>query len=365
VKTLGLTHGSSVIALGISAQTLADISKPPRSEEPLFPPYSLLYRLLFEYPELSPVKPPISMMDFTSFVEEKTGVRLGDTASIMLGQQKTWYYKAINGEALSPSASNLARLYMHIIENGKNLKSVRKKNKRVEGLDFVLNIVEREATSRGLDPATLWKKGTWPRNIPANNKNAALSSKKRRVWPTPVNTSDAITSISIQETKKFWPSGFNELSYIDMSYFYGVTQHRMIELAKKYENPLELPPNAALITRCLEVIEQEEMPFSVPSMLPSDIFKMFENQGIKDKYTAAVLLGIGGNNHKYMLRNNESNSYTLRLGYYIAEGCKRDAKFMSKYLKLVNKDAMARGMKDKEIFNTEAWPVQARTKKKE
>lgn len=341
INTLGLTNESAVIALGIASHTLANISKPPKSEQSLSPPYALLYRLLFEYPELCPVRPPISMMDFVTFVEQEAGVRLGGKASIMLGQQKTGYWKALRSQALSPAASNLAKLYMRIIKHG-------------EGLDFVYRIVEREALSRGVDLATLWRQGTWPRNIPSGYK-PKHGNRKRRVWPTPEDTSDAITSSSVQEIKKSWQSA-GELSYRDVSYFYGVTQHRMIDLAKIYENPLEISPNAALITRCLELIQEEDIPFPLPSLRPNEAFKLFEEQGVENKNTAAVLLGASGASHKSMLKNNDSNPYTLRLGYYIAKGCKMYSNFMSKYLEIANQEAMTRGMDDQQLFESKAWP---------
>ena len=336
---LKLTQGAAVIALGISGQTLSSLSQPARRGQQLSPSYSLLIRLLFKYPELSPVKPAIGMKDFTEFVSEHTGVDLGDSASIMLGQQKTWYYKAINGVKLSPASSNLARIYMAIIENG-------------GGLDRIRKLVELEALTRGLTPDQIWKKGTWARNFP----------DKAQKFDIPEDTSKAITSSTIKQLKT---EGINQLqlTYIDLSCLYGVTQHRMIQLTNDYPVPLQLPPNAALITRCLLTTPFKKLPFEIPALLPEDIFKEFKKRGISSPYTAAVMMGIGGSNYKNMLDNRNSNSYTLRLGYYIAEGCRRDPGFMAKYLDLVNEEALSRGMEDKEIFRKEGWPVVPISKK--
>ncbi|HAG71932.1 MAG TPA: hypothetical protein DCL66_06980 [Gammaproteobacteria bacterium] len=336
---LRLTQGAAVIATGISGQTLSLLSQNAKRDQQLSPPYSLLIRLLSKYPELSPVEPAIGMKDFTDFVSEHTGINLGDSASIMLGQQKTWYYKAINGSKLSPTSSNLARMYMSIIKNGGGLDSIRK-------------LVELEASTRGLTPDQIWKKGTWARNFPG----------KPPKFDTPEDTSKAITSRTIMQLKQHGVEG-PQNTYIDLSYIYGVTQHRMIQLTKEYGAPLQLPPNAALITRCLLTIPFKKIPFTVPSLLPEAIFKEFKKRGIPSPYTAAVMMGVGGSNYKNMLASRNSNSYTLRLGYYIAEGCKRDPGFMAKYINIVNEEAMSRGMEDKEIFRTEDWPVVPITKK--
>ena len=130
----------------------------------------------------------------------------------------------------------------------------------------------------------------------------------------------------------------------------------MIDLAKIYENPLEISPNAALITRCLELIQEEDIPFPLPSLRPNEAFKLFEEQGVENKNAAAVLLGASGVSHKIMLKNNDSNPYTRRLGYYIAEGCKMYSNFMSKYLEIANQEAMTRGMDDQQLFESKAWP---------
>ena len=338
LATLRLTQGAAVIATGISGQTLSSLSQPDKEDQQLSPPYSLLIRLLLKYPELSPVKPAIGMKDFTDFVSEHTGINLGDSASIMLGQQKTWYYKAINGSKLSPTSSNLARMYMAIIENG-------------GGLDTIRKLVELEASTRGLTPDQIWKKGTWARNFPG----------KPPKFDTPKDTSKAITSETIRGLKEDRGT-LRESTYIDLSYIYGVTQHRMIQLTKEYDVPLQLPPNAALITRCLLTIPFKKIPFTVPSLLPEAIFKEFKKHGITSPYTATVLMGVGGNNWVNMLATQSSNSFTLRLGYYIAEGCKKDPGFMAKYIDIVNEEAMSRGMEDKEIFRTEDWPVVPITK---
>ncbi len=335
LQKLNLSQGAAVIATGISGQTLSLLSQPKKKEQQLSPPYSLLIRLLLRYPELTPVKPPIGMKDFTNFVLENTGVRLGDSASVMLGQQKTWYYKAIHPRGkLSPTSSNLAIMYMSIIENGGGLDSIRK-------------LVELEASTRGLTPDQIWKKGTWARNFPG----------KPPKFDIPKDTSKAMTSRTLSELKQRGIRNGAQKTYIDLSYIYGVTQHRMIELTRAFPLPLELPPNSALITRFLLTTTIETLPFTVPSLLPVDIFKAFNKRGISSPYTAAVMMGVGGSNYKNMLRNNDSNSFTLRLGYYIAEGCKRDTGFMAKYIDIVNEEAMSRGMKDKEIFDTEEWPV--------
>jgi hypothetical protein len=345
LTTLRLTQGEAATATGISVQTLSSLSQPDKKDQQLSPPYSLLIRLLLKYPELSPVKPAICMKDFTDFVLEHTGINLGDSASIMLGQQKTWYYKAINGSKLNPASSNLARIYMSIIKNGDGLDGL-------DGLDSIRKLVELEASTRGLTPDQIWKKGTWARNFPG----------KPPKFDTPEDTSKAITSRTILQLQMHGVEG-RQNTCIDLGYIYGVTQHRMIQLTKEYDVPLQLPPNAALITRCLLTISFEKIPITLPSLLPEAIFKEFKKRGIPSPYTAAVMMGVGGSNYKNMLENRNSNSYTLRLGYYIAEGCKTDPGFMAKYIDIVNEEAMSRGMEDKEIFRTKNWPVVPITKK--
>lgn len=350
-RTLGLTQGGTVIATGISGQTLADLGSIKRENLQLSPSYSLVYRTLFAFPHLSPIKPAISMTDFTNFVQQHTGVSLGNEASILLGQQKTWYYKARMQAALSPAASNLALLYMHLIKSNKPLAGSRDKRSRSMGLDAARQIAEKEAHSRGLDPQILWKHGTWPRN--------KTLSESAQLYPVPVNTSDSITSEDVKRMlHTLSKDSKRELSYVDLSFFFGVTQHRMIELCKKYTRPLEIPPNIGLLVRCLEAIPKQELPFTFPAITPGEIFDVFAKCGLNNKQEVSVYLGLKGSNYRNMEEIGSTKSYTERLGYYIAEGCKLHPNFMSKYLELVNQEAMSRGMASGEIFETHLWPIE-------
>jgi hypothetical protein len=350
-RTLGLTQGGTVIATGISGQTLADLGSSKREDLQLSPSYSLVYRVLSAFPHLSPIKPPISMSDFTSFVRQHTGVSLGNEASILLGQQKTWYYKARMQAALSPAASNLALLYMHLIKSNKPLMGSRNKGSKCTGLDAARQIAEKEAHSRGLDRRILWKHGTWPRN--------KILSESAQLYPTPEDTSDSITSRDVKRMlHTLSKDSKRELSYIELSFFFGVTQHRMIELCKKYAHPLEIPPNTGLLVRCLEAIPEQELPFTLPTITPREVFDVFAKHGLSNKHEVSVYLGLKGSNHRNMEDLGSSKSYTERLGYYIAKGCKLDPGFMGKYLEIVNQDAMSRGMANGDIFKTHLWPIE-------
>ena len=152
---LNLTITQAMYLLGVSAKTYKAITDKNR-ESDVAPTYALLIRLLSTHQNLSVIPPRLTMAEFADFLHTSTGVFPRDHASIMLGQTKTWYFKAIrNGDDMSPVAVNLARMYMAKIER-----------EGYEALDEIRKTVEIEAESRGIEnPATIWTVGQWPRNI--------------------------------------------------------------------------------------------------------------------------------------------------------------------------------------------------------
>jgi hypothetical protein len=328
--------------LGVSAKTYKSITDKNR-ETDVAPSYSLLIRLLSKHQDLNVIPPKITMTEFAEFLYKKTGVIPRDHAAIMLGQTKTYYFKAIKSKEqdlppapMSPVAANLARMYMAKIER-----------EGYEALDEIRKTVEIEAESRGFAlPATIWRNGHWPRNIRGREPRHQVVNTNNK----PIVSKDIEILLKYRMNMDLLP---------DCAHLFGSDPNAMITVLTKNTKPLELSATHALITRFRMESKDWNNPL-IPKLKPDDIFDIFKRHGISPS-DADLLLGIKPNSVEQMLRIGKVTPIISRLAFFIERGLSTQKHFLESYKEIINEEAMALGLEHNQIFKDGKWP---RIKKK-
>lgn len=316
--------------LGVSAKTYKSISDKNR-ESDVAPTYALLIRLLSKHRDLSVIQPKLTMLEFAKFLQKKTGVIPRDHAAIMLGQTKTWYFKAIkNNENMSPVAVNLAHMYMAKIER-----------EGYEALDEIRKTVEIEAESRGIkNPATIWTVGQWPRNIRGREPRHQVVNTVNK----PILSKDIEMLLKYRMNIDLLP---------DCAHIYGTDPNAMITVMTKNTKPMELSASHALITRFMSENKDWYNP-TIPRLTPDEIFEIFREQGISPS-EADLMLGIKPNSVNQMLRVRKVTPAISRLAFFIQKGLATKKNFLKSYREIINEEAMAIGLPHNHIFK-DGWP---------
>lgn len=317
--------------LGVSAKTYKAITDKNR-ESDVAPTYALLIRLLSTHQNLSVIQPRLTMAEFADFLHTSTGVFPRDHASIMLGQTKTWYFKAIrNGDDMSPVAVNLARMYMAKIER-----------EGYEALDEIRRTVEIEAESRGIgNPATIWTVGQWPRNIRGREPRHQVRATANK----PIVSKDIEMLLKYRMNIDLLP---------DCAHIYGTDPNAMIAVLTKNTKPLEISASQALITRFMSSNKDWYNP-TIPRLQPDEIFQIFREHNITPS-EADIMLGIKPNSVNQMLRVQKVTPVISRLAFFIQKGLAMEKNFLASYRAIINEEAMAIGLDNNQIFKDGAWP---------
>lgn len=327
MNLLGLTLVEFLYLLGMSTQTLKTMKQNPTTQ--IRTSYALLIRLLSYHPDLCPFKPMPSMREFHGFLVNRNCIARNDHAGIILGQQKTWYYRSVELDKMVPTASHLASLYMRKIDEDP-----------VSGYDYIRQLVETESHSRGLREDQIWTLGQWPRNTP--NKGKVIQPPKNA--PAPITGAD----IALYKDIAGLPT------HQDLAFIYGIALHRLSGLLSSAE-PLYLSATTCLLTRFL--LDHPQMqPFALPRPTPVEIYDFFMKEGGYTEGQTAVILGLKPESSEQMLTHNKTTPTTYRLAHLLMTEHKKRPGILKHYRTVVNDEAMSRGMKSNEIF-VKRWPV--------